>query len=128
MLRLMKITLFGLVLAISLVGSGKANCPAGDLNGNCEVDMEDLQILAEQWLAPPDSPADLSGDDNVNMTDLALLAEEWCHNGVSLAINEFMASNNSDSGIHDPQGEFDDWIEIYNFARYSYRRGWDVPY
>jgi len=35
-------------------------------------------------------------------------------NSVSLVINEFMASN-SDS-IQDPQGEFDDWIEIYNFG------------
>jgi hypothetical protein len=31
-----------------------------------------------------------------------------------LVINEFMASNNS--SIRDPQGEYDDWIEIYNFG------------
>jgi len=34
----------------------------------------------------------------------------------SLVINEFMASNSSDSGISDPQGEYDDWVEIYNFG------------
>ncbi|MHC4436289.1 MAG: chitobiase/beta-hexosaminidase C-terminal domain-containing protein, partial [Planctomycetota bacterium] len=33
---------------------------------------------------------------------------------ISLVINEFMASNNS--SIRDPQGEYDDWIEIYNFG------------
>jgi len=33
---------------------------------------------------------------------------------VSLVINEFMASNSS--SIQDPQGQYDDWIEIYNFG------------
>ena len=31
-----------------------------------------------------------------------------------LVINEFMASNNSSA--RDPQGQYDDWIEIYNFG------------
>jgi len=35
-------------------------------------------------------------------------------NSASLVINEFMASN-SDS-IRDPQGQYDDWIEIHNFG------------
>lgn len=33
---------------------------------------------------------------------------------VRLVINEFMASN--DSIIRDPQGQYDDWIEIYNYG------------
>ncbi len=33
---------------------------------------------------------------------------------VSLAVNEFMASN--DTTIADEAGEFDDWVEIYNFG------------
>jgi len=33
---------------------------------------------------------------------------------VPLVINEFMASNSSE--IRDPQGEYDDWIEIYNYG------------
>jgi len=32
----------------------------------------------------------------------------------SLVINEFMASNNS--SIEDPQGQYDDWIEIHNYG------------
>ena len=32
----------------------------------------------------------------------------------SLVINEFMASNSS--SIRDPQGQYDDWIEIHNFG------------
>jgi len=35
-------------------------------------------------------------------------------NSASLVINEFMASN-TDS-IRDPQGQYDDWIEIHNFG------------
>jgi hypothetical protein len=33
---------------------------------------------------------------------------------VTLVINEFMASNSS--SIQDPQGQYDDWVEIYNFG------------
>jgi len=33
---------------------------------------------------------------------------------VTLVINEFMASNNT--WIEDPQGQYDDWIEIYNYG------------
>ncbi|MEJ2704970.1 MAG: CotH kinase family protein, partial [Sedimentisphaerales bacterium] len=36
---------------------------------------------------------------------------------ILLAINEFMASNNS--CIQDPQGEYDDWVEIYNCGPYE---------
>ena len=34
--------------------------------------------------------------------------------GIPLVINEFMASNNT--VIRDPQGQYDDWIEIYNYG------------
>ncbi len=33
---------------------------------------------------------------------------------ISLVINEFLASNSS--GIQDPQGDYDDWIEIHNYG------------
>ena len=33
-------------------------------------------------------------------------------NGIPLVINEFMASNNR--SVMDPQGQYDDWIELYN--------------
>jgi len=35
-------------------------------------------------------------------------------NGMPLLINEFMASNNASET--DPQGQYDDWIEIYNYG------------
>ncbi|MHC4676214.1 MAG: LamG-like jellyroll fold domain-containing protein, partial [Planctomycetota bacterium] len=57
MLRIIKISLFTLVLTVSLVGfpleslrTVWADCPLGDLNGNCEVDLPDLVFFAGQWL------------------------------------------------------------------------------
>jgi hypothetical protein len=47
-----------------------------------------------------------------SLTDFALSADH--QTGIPLAINEVMASNGST--IHDPQGQYDDWIEIYNFG------------
>jgi hypothetical protein len=32
----------------------------------------------------------------------------------TLVINEFLASN--DAGLQDPQGDFDDWVELYNYG------------
>jgi hypothetical protein len=60
-------------------------CPdtlAGDLNGDCQVNFEDLKILASQWLQPPGSPsADIapspSGDGIVNFSDFAVMADNW---------------------------------------------------
>jgi hypothetical protein len=92
-------------------------CPKGDLDGDCKVDFNDLEIFACQWLDPPESCsgpncANLDGSNVVNMLDYALLAENWREKTCPLVINEFMASN--DETIADPQGECDDWIEIYN--------------
>ena len=111
-------------LVISLAGSIALGCPAGDLDGDCGVDLDDLRIFAGQWLEPfgcaghPDDCANLDGAGRVNMPDLALLAGNWRrqYSGITLVINEFMARNNSDSGIRDEHGDYDDWIEIYNYG------------
>ena len=94
-------------------------CPSADLNGNCWVNIYDLKILAEQWLdmeacEEADTCADFDGLNGVDFADFAVLANQWQTHGSMLFINEFMASNNSASGIHDPCGDYDDWIEIYN--------------
>ncbi len=60
---------------------------------------------------------------------------------IPLVINEFMASNSSDSSIFDPQGDYDDWIEIHNFDETAIDMGgmyltddlnkpakWQIPY
>jgi hypothetical protein len=117
-----RLLLHALILSIFLVGSIHAGCPAGDLNGDCRIDFLDVQIFAGQWLEPSGSGAetsiaDLDGADGVNMSDLALLVRNWHQAGIPLVINEFMASN--DNTIRDPQGHYDDWIEIYNSGTVS---------
>jgi len=47
-----------------------------------------------------------------SLTDFALSADH--QTGIPLAINELMASNGST--IRDPQGQYDDWIEIHNYG------------
>ncbi|OHB63084.1 MAG: hypothetical protein A2168_09620, partial [Planctomycetes bacterium RBG_13_50_24] len=112
-----RLLLLAFVLSVSLVGSVHAGCPAGDLNGDCRIDLLDVQIFAGHWLEPSGSGAetsnaDLDGADGVNMSDFALLVGNWHLAGIPLLVNEFMASN--DNTIRDPQGHYDDWIEIYN--------------
>ena len=114
MLKRMRILLITLVIVVSFTGSVKADCPQADLNRDCLVDLLDVQVFSEQWLAPPESIADLNSDEQVNIHDFTILASQWHQVGIPLAINELMASNSS--SIQDPQGQYDDWIEIHNFG------------
>ena len=87
-----KISLLTLCLTIFLVGSAGADCPIGDLNGDCDVDWPDLRIFAGQWLDPsgcfsnPDDCADFDGINGVNMDDYALLAANWMEKRGSLQV------------------------------------------
>jgi hypothetical protein len=113
----MKKILLVLALIVSLVKpTGGQLCPTGDLDGDCRVDAQDLEILAHQWLASSATSANLDGTNGVNLTDFALLAENWLTNyaQITLVINEFMAKN--DGSVLDPYGDYDDWIEIYNYG------------
>ena len=116
-----RISLFSLVTIVFLAGSAVAKlCPEGDLNGNCRVDWKDIEVFAGQWLDNGGCEdvvcADFDGLNGINLVDFSILANSWFNRGIALVINEFMASNNSDSNIADPQGDYDDWIEIYNFG------------
>ncbi|MHC4889962.1 MAG: LamG-like jellyroll fold domain-containing protein, partial [Planctomycetota bacterium] len=75
-----------------------------------EAEAEELTNLG----VPDPNSADLDDNGNVNLFDFTLLAENWHEEGTPLVINEFMASNSSGSDINDPQGDHDDWLEIYN--------------
>ena len=112
MIRWIKLSLLSLTLTAFLVGFLYAKCPEGDLNRDCLVDLLDVQVFARQWLTLLESSADLDDDGKVNIRDFALLAEQWHQTGIPLVINELMASNSSN--IQDPQGQYDDWIEIHN--------------
>jgi len=50
----------------------------------------------------------------VLMLLIFLIGSVKAQNSASLVINEFMASN--DGSIQDPQGQYDDWIEIHNYG------------
>jgi hypothetical protein len=87
------------------------------LDGNCEVDFNDLEIFAAQWLDPPGGCSDsncanFDGINGVDMFDFAMLAGNWRKKICPIVVNECMASN--DETIADPQDEYNDWIEFYN--------------
>jgi len=56
----------------------------------------------------------LAGSANIVRTGSALSAETRPPGKITLLINEFMAG--SDGSIRGPQGDTDDWIEIYNYG------------
>ncbi|MHC4744018.1 MAG: lamin tail domain-containing protein, partial [Planctomycetota bacterium] len=119
MLRVLKVWL--LMFLISLGGLAVAECPKGDLSGDCRVDFIDVRALASQWLYPSSWPGDLDGLNGVEARDWAILAEDWLQVGIPLVINEVLASNSRTNT--DPQGQFDDWIEIYNAGNYPIDAG-----
>ena len=51
---------------------------------------------------------------STNISDSGNLAADWNQANLSLVINEVMASNTK--AVKDEQGQYDDWIEIYNFG------------
>ncbi len=108
-----------LLIAFFTVSAPAALYPTGDLDQDFTVDIDDLMIFAEQWLSEsgctPPYCAELDGVNRVTLSDFSILAKNWLENyGLPLVINEFMASNSSAGGVADPQGEYDDWIEIHN--------------
>ncbi|MBN1846664.1 MAG: CotH kinase family protein, partial [Sedimentisphaerales bacterium] len=96
-------------------------CPIGDLNGDCKVNLLDLDILVGLWLCDQGGRADLDNNQRINTNDFARLAQNWLEEKplAPVLINELLARN-----IHaqptDPQGEYEDWIELYNFS--------DIPF
>jgi hypothetical protein len=53
----------------------------GDLTGDCVVDINDLNALADGWLSP--AGPDLTGDGASNFADFAVLADNWQTTGDS---------------------------------------------
>ncbi|MHC4745382.1 MAG: CotH kinase family protein, partial [Planctomycetota bacterium] len=118
---MVKSVIAGLFLLAALVaGQVLGKCPESDLNGDCTVDFEDLEVFASQWLFSPEtgSEADLDTLNGVENRDFALLVKEWGQTGIPLVINEVLASNSS--GHRDPQGQADDWFEVYNAGEDTY--------
>lgn len=111
--------LLSALLFTCLICSNEARANlAGDINGDCSVDRIDLDSFCLQWLDDSECSgpgcADLTGDAFVNAFDFVILASNWGRQISPLVINEFMASNASTPA--DPDGDFPDWIEIYNVS------------
>jgi len=63
-----------MLLALPVLGE---LCPAGDIDGNCQVEINDLHLMALQWLNSGPISANLDGLGNVDYDDFALLAGHW---------------------------------------------------
>jgi len=50
---------------------------AGDVDGNCHLDMNDLRLMALQWLGSGPIAANLDGLGEVDYGDFAILAGDW---------------------------------------------------
>ncbi|MBN2513610.1 MAG: lamin tail domain-containing protein, partial [Sedimentisphaerales bacterium] len=91
-----------------------AICPEGDINNDCTVGMEDIFLMAQQWLDPygcdgfAQTCADLVGQDGVNLSDMAVLSSNWQRQGESIiVINEIQYNP-------DVKTELVEFIELYN--------------
>jgi glucuronoarabinoxylan endo-1,4-beta-xylanase len=77
---------------VAELANGITTCPEvqsygyrlpADLNGDCRIDLSDLNLLVNQWLSinpqavVPNYSPDLVVDDNVNFADFAAMAEQW---------------------------------------------------
>ena len=88
----------------------------GDFTGDNKVNWRDLLLFTKQWLDPTGSPADLSLSHGVDFRDFAIAARNWrVGEGPTLVINEILARN--DLSGKDSQGEYEDWIELYNAGK-----------
>jgi hypothetical protein len=52
--------------------------PAGDITGDCKVDIDDLAVLSDNWLLTSTNPnIDLYYDGEINFRDFAVLGNYW---------------------------------------------------
>jgi hypothetical protein len=101
----MKLKLLVIIPVLLLCVAARADCPPGDFNGDCQVDMADLVLFANQWMTELKTPADLNRDGRVDGADLALFGRHWRQRNCPLAINEVLAHSHEAAS---------DWIELYN--------------
>ncbi len=69
-------------VAVADMGADEFICLVLDINGNGEVDVEEIQMVADHWHtqqgAPPFSPtADRNGDGRVDLLDVILITSVW---------------------------------------------------
>jgi hypothetical protein len=74
-----------LTLFLSRVYTCAAICPPGDLTRDCQVNLDDLVVLAQHWLDGPGSSADIDGG-GVGLSDFGILSENWQKNSIILKV------------------------------------------
>lgn len=99
---------------VTVFDAAANTCPLGDLNGDCLVDIDDLLILAVEWLGAPQNAAPLGDSETIDYANLAQLSQHWLDQSGPVVITEFMASNGST--LLDGNNEASDWIELYNMT------------
>jgi len=61
-----------------------AACPDGDVDGDCQVNITDLRLMALQWMGL--GSANLDGLGDVNYSDFAILAGDWREDGNTTSV------------------------------------------
>ena len=105
-------------LTVNIVGNGTVTKDPQQATYTYGADVNLTANPATGWQFDSWS-GDLSGSANpttITMNGNKTVTATFTQIGYTLTINEFMAKNNSDSGIRDEWGDYDDWIEIYNYG------------
>ena len=105
--RFLKTRFIPVATALIFCAAAYGDCPPGDLNRDCRVDMADLSLFAQDWLADSHTPADIDRTGRVNAVDWALLAGHWQQTGCPIVINEVLAHAHAEAS---------DWIELHNVS------------
>ncbi len=116
------------IVVIDVLLFNTVDCPHGDINNDCAIDIEDMVHLASCWLNSQSDPADINADAHVDIADFSHIAQNWqVIPETSVYISEFDAINshipfinNLDIYTRYPWANTSinnanpDWIELYN--------------
>jgi hypothetical protein len=145
------LTIVSLVLATFLISPAVA-ADKGDLTGDGFVDIDDVAVMAGDWLesSPKTDLAPISGDPNVsisdgdgivNMKDFALLSENWGSESLVMSSNamdfclqqllateEFLYDNYDSYGIpktvYSTENGYSQWDMDNGRTNPTFREGW----
>jgi hypothetical protein len=101
----MKRMLLIMVVGLPFGVAAQAQCPPGDFNGDCQVDLTDFALFANQWRTTAKTPDDLDHSGRVDGADLALFGNYWLQKDCPIVINELLAHAHAEAS---------DWVELYN--------------
>jgi hypothetical protein len=81
-LVLVGVTAFAFICAPSAGGQGVsyAVAPSSDLTEDCQVNFDDLAVLAGVWLES-DEALNMAGSDRIDLVDVEALSEDWLKRG-----------------------------------------------